>query len=44
MKALRWHARNDVRLDEVEPPGPPTAGEVQLAVRCCGICGTDVEA
>ena len=41
--ALRWHARNDVRLDEVDPPGPPAAGEVQLAVRCCGICGTDVE-
>jgi (R,R)-butanediol dehydrogenase / meso-butanediol dehydrogenase / diacetyl reductase len=43
MKALRWHARHDVRLDEVDPPGPPVAGEVQLAVRCCGICGTDVE-
>jgi (R,R)-butanediol dehydrogenase/meso-butanediol dehydrogenase/diacetyl reductase len=43
MKALRWHARNDVRLDEVDPPGPPVTGEVQLAVRCCGICGTDVE-
>jgi (R,R)-butanediol dehydrogenase / meso-butanediol dehydrogenase / diacetyl reductase len=43
MKALRWHARDDVRLDEIEPPGPPAAGEVQLVVRCCGICGTDVE-
>jgi (R,R)-butanediol dehydrogenase / meso-butanediol dehydrogenase / diacetyl reductase len=43
MKALRWHARHDVRLDEVDPPRPPMMGEVQLAVRCCGICGTDVE-
>jgi len=43
MKALRWHGRGDVRLDEVDPPGPPAPGEAQLAVRCCGICGTDVE-
>ena len=43
MKALRWHGRGDVRLDEVEPPGPPADGEVQLAVGRYGICGTDVE-
>ena len=43
VKALRWHGRGDVRLDDVEPPGPPAPGEVQLAVGCCGICGTDVE-
>jgi (R,R)-butanediol dehydrogenase/meso-butanediol dehydrogenase/diacetyl reductase len=43
VKALRWHGRGDVRLDEVAPPGPPAPGEVQLAVGCCGICGTDVE-
>jgi (R,R)-butanediol dehydrogenase/meso-butanediol dehydrogenase/diacetyl reductase len=43
VKALRWHGRGDVRLDEIEPPGPPGPGEVQLAVTACGICGTDVE-
>lgn len=43
MLALRWHARGDVRLDEVDPPGPPAPHEVQIAVTWCGICGTDVE-
>jgi (R,R)-butanediol dehydrogenase / meso-butanediol dehydrogenase / diacetyl reductase len=42
MLALRWHGRGDVRLDEVEP-SPPGPGEVQVAVRCCGICGSDVQ-
>jgi len=43
MLALRWHARGDVRLDEVPPPPPPGRGEMQLQVLWCGICGTDVE-
>lgn len=43
MKALRWHARGDVRLDEVDPPPPPRPGEVQLEVLWCGICATDYE-
>ena len=43
MLALRWHGRRDVRLDEVEEPGPPGPGEVQLRPLWCGICGTDVE-
>ena len=41
--ALRWHARRDVRVEEVPPPAPPGPGEVQLQVRWCGICGTDLE-
>jgi len=41
--ALRWHGRGDVRLDDIEPPSAPGPGEVQVQVRCCGICGTDVE-
>jgi (R,R)-butanediol dehydrogenase / meso-butanediol dehydrogenase / diacetyl reductase len=41
--ALRWHGRGDVRLDDVEPLPPPGPGEVHIQVRCCGICGTDVE-
>jgi (R,R)-butanediol dehydrogenase/meso-butanediol dehydrogenase/diacetyl reductase len=43
MKALRWHARGDVRLDDVPPPPPPGPGQVQITVTACGICGTDVE-
>ncbi len=43
MKALRWHGRGDVRLDEVPPPPAPGPEQVQIAVRACGICGTDVE-
>jgi len=42
MRAARWHARGDVRVEDVPIPtvGP---GEVLLRVSWCGICGTDVE-
>jgi (R,R)-butanediol dehydrogenase/meso-butanediol dehydrogenase/diacetyl reductase len=41
VKALRWHARHDVRLDDVpEPSAAP--GEVVIAVGACGICGSDL--
>ena len=43
MLAVRWHARGDVRVEEVPPPPPPGPGELQLQVRWCGICGTDLE-
>jgi (R,R)-butanediol dehydrogenase/meso-butanediol dehydrogenase/diacetyl reductase len=43
MLSLRWHARRDVRLDDIPPPPPPGVGEVQLRVLSCGICGTDIE-
>ncbi|WP_432002323.1 alcohol dehydrogenase catalytic domain-containing protein [Streptomyces sioyaensis] len=43
MTALRWHGRHDIRIDAVPIPGPPGAGEVQLRVLWCGICGTDIE-
>jgi (R,R)-butanediol dehydrogenase/meso-butanediol dehydrogenase/diacetyl reductase len=42
MPAVRWHGRGDVRLEEVEGPGPPGPGMVNLAVSLCGICGTDI--
>ena len=42
MKAVRWHARDDVRLDEVPVP-VPGRGEVLLRVEGAGICGTDVD-
>ncbi|MBI2217134.1 MAG: 2,3-butanediol dehydrogenase [Candidatus Rokubacteria bacterium] len=41
MKAVRWHAARDVRLDDVPQPSA-TAGEVVLAVAACGICGSDL--
>jgi (R,R)-butanediol dehydrogenase/meso-butanediol dehydrogenase/diacetyl reductase len=41
VKALRWHARHDVRLDSVPEPSPG-ANEVLIAVVACGICGSDL--
>jgi (R,R)-butanediol dehydrogenase / meso-butanediol dehydrogenase / diacetyl reductase len=43
MLAVRWHARGDVRAERVPPPPSPGPGDVQLKVRWCGICGTDLE-
>ncbi|MBA2272655.1 MAG: alcohol dehydrogenase catalytic domain-containing protein [Actinobacteria bacterium] len=43
MKAVVWHGRNDVRVDEVDDAPPPGAGEIRARVECCGICGTDIE-
>src|SRR5258707_9299443 len=43
MKALRWHAREDVRLEDVEDARPPEPDEIRIEVEWCGICGTDVE-
>ncbi|MFE1961755.1 alcohol dehydrogenase catalytic domain-containing protein [Streptomyces sp. NPDC059479] len=42
MKALRWHAARDLRLEEVaEPPGP-RPHEAVVEVSWCGVCGTDL--
>jgi (R,R)-butanediol dehydrogenase/meso-butanediol dehydrogenase/diacetyl reductase len=42
MRAVRWHARGDVRLDEVPVPTPgPT--EVVIRIEAAAICGTDVD-
>lgn len=43
MRALRWHGRGDVRIDDVEEPAEPLPDEVTVAVEWCGICGTDLE-
>ena len=42
MKALRFYAPEDVRLEDVPEPecGP---GEVKIAVKNCSTCGTDVK-
>ncbi len=43
MKALRWHGRKDVRLEDVQDAPPPQPHEIRIDVEWCGICGTDVE-
>lgn len=43
MRALRWHGRDDVRLEEV--PEPALGGEhadALIEVSLCGVCGTDL--
>jgi (R,R)-butanediol dehydrogenase/meso-butanediol dehydrogenase/diacetyl reductase len=42
MRAARWHARGDVRVEDVPIPRVGR-GEVLLRVSWCGICGTDLE-
>ena len=42
MKAARFHAPGDIRIEDVpEPAAGP--GEVRLRVRNCSTCGTDVK-
>lgn len=43
MRALRWWAAGDVRLDVVPVPTELPDGWVLVAVEACGICGTDLE-
>ncbi|HRW04298.1 MAG TPA: 2,3-butanediol dehydrogenase [Caldilineaceae bacterium] len=43
MKAARWHARHDIRIDNIPEPTAPGPGEVIIKVGACGICGTDLE-
>jgi (R,R)-butanediol dehydrogenase / meso-butanediol dehydrogenase / diacetyl reductase len=42
MKALVWHGKKDIRIEEVAVPAPPKADEVQIKVAYCGICGSDL--
>lgn len=42
MRALRWHGRGDLRLDEVPEPPEPGPGEALVEVAYAGICGTDL--
>jgi (R,R)-butanediol dehydrogenase/meso-butanediol dehydrogenase/diacetyl reductase len=42
MKAAVWHERRDVRIEKLNDPPPPPAGQVQVEVTWCGICGTDL--
>jgi (R,R)-butanediol dehydrogenase/meso-butanediol dehydrogenase/diacetyl reductase len=43
MRAVVWHSRGDVRVEDVPEPPTPGPEEVKVAVEWCGICGTDVE-
>ena len=42
MRALRFHAARDLRIEDVAEPPPPGDGEVVVKVVSCGICGTDL--
>ena len=42
MRALRFHAARDLRIDDVAEPGAPGPTQVTVAPRWCGICGTDL--
>jgi (R,R)-butanediol dehydrogenase/meso-butanediol dehydrogenase/diacetyl reductase len=42
MRALRFHAARDLRVEDVAGPGEPGAGEVVVRPAACGICGTDL--
>ncbi|MEO3748369.1 zinc-dependent dehydrogenase [Plantactinospora sp. B5E13] len=42
MKAVRFHAPADVRIEDVPEP-TPGPGDVKIRVRNCSTCGTDVK-
>lgn len=42
MRAARWYARGDIRIDTVHVPSP-APDEALIRVLYCGICGTDLE-
>jgi (R,R)-butanediol dehydrogenase / meso-butanediol dehydrogenase / diacetyl reductase len=42
VRALRWHGARDLRLEDVDEPAAPAAGEAIIEVAYCGICGTDL--
>ncbi len=43
LRAARFHAAGDVRVEEVaEPPRDPAPGTALIRVLACGICGSDL--
>ncbi len=42
MKALRFHAAKDLRVEDIPQPAEPGPGQVLIKNRFCGICGTDL--
>lgn len=41
MKAARWYAAKDIRVEQTEIP-TPEKGQVKIAVQYAGICGSDL--
>lgn len=42
MKAVRFYAQNDIRVEEIDAP-KPEAGGLLVKVEACAICGTDLK-
>lgn len=42
MRALRFHAAKDLRIEDLPMPSEPGPGQVLIENRFCGICGTDL--
>lgn len=42
MKALCWHGKNDVRIDNVKDPEIKDPRDIILKVSTCAICGSDL--
>jgi (R,R)-butanediol dehydrogenase/meso-butanediol dehydrogenase/diacetyl reductase len=42
MRALRFHAARDLRIEDVPEPSMPGPGEILVRTTACGICGTDL--
>lgn len=42
MKALRFHAAKDLRIEDIPGPVDPGPDEVRIRNVCVGICGTDL--
>jgi (R,R)-butanediol dehydrogenase/meso-butanediol dehydrogenase/diacetyl reductase len=41
MKAAVWHAKGDIKIEEVADPRPG-AGQIKARIKACGICGSDL--
>src|SRR6188472_2792439 len=42
MRAVRFHDRRDIRVEDVAEPVAPQGHEILVRPRWCGICGTDL--
>ena len=42
MRSLQLHGDRDLRLEEIDPPPPPAAGEVQIRIRAIGLNYLDI--
>ena len=42
MKAARLYTAGDIRVEDIDIPGPLASGWVRIAVTAAGICGSDI--